>query len=243
MKPDPPSPGPLPAFPQGQRTGSGMGILPGLVVLSLLLVSFSSAWNLWLLYLLPRVEAQRALQIGSLLACLIPLNLACWAVPLGCFYRLRYDRRIPAGLPSWREDSSLALMAHFRSPWWRAYAQLFGWSLLLLPLQAIFSGWFFLGCYGLGLSFLASRAWLRQARENQRLTTRIDLMTGNVSIPELGEFPAGQARFWVKPELEVTPRRDTQVYWVMVGEQRWRRFELEEQAQQLASWMSQSQPG
>lgn len=216
------------------------GLLWSLFLVSVLLVSFSSAWNLWLLYLLPRVDAQRALQIGTLLVCLLPLTLACWAVPLGCYYRMRYDQRVPAGLPSWRENSRIALMAHFRSPWWRAYGQLFAWSLALLPLHIVFSGWRFLGCYGLALVFLAARAWWRQFCENRNTTTHLDLNTGLISIPQLGEFPAGTTRFWVLPEIEVTPRRDTQVFWVMVSEKRWRRFELEEQAQQLVTWLSEA---
>ena len=210
----------------------------GLGLASLAWVVFTSALDVWLLQRIPHLPAIPALQTAVALLCLIPFTLSAWAVPLAVSYRLRYDRRIPAGLPSWRQGHRVFLVAHFRSAFWRGYAALFAWSLLLIPMHLIVFSWWMVALHISLLAALGIRAGLRQWRNNRNDQTVIDAQRQTLTIPALGEIAWKELRVGLEEQLVVTPRRDTTLFWVTLQGQRWKQFPLPEQAQELASWLT-----
>lgn len=175
----------------------------------------------------------QALPWAVFLLCLLPLTLACWAVPLSVAFRLRYDRRVPAGLPSWRKNGRVGLIAHYRSAFWRGYASLFAWSLLLLPVYLFVTSWWLVAGHLLILVWVSLRATLRQARLNARDHLVID--GGKLTVSPLGELPCQAG---VEEELVVTPKKDQTFFWVTLAGQRWKRCELHEHAQAIADWIN-----
>lgn len=217
----------------------------GPVVLSRILVwaafFFSLGWTAFFSY----VEVGLALRPWDLrnltiLLCLLPFALAGWAVPLGVAYRLRFDRRVPAGLPSWQRGQQRILQAHFRSPWWLAYASLFAWSLMFLPVYLVVWGPWVVVLHALVLTSVAVRAFLRQSRSNRQQQAVLDCQqrTLDVLLPAgRVQLPWDGLRVAVEKQVEVTPKRDHTYFWVTLQEQRWKRCDLEEHAQAIADWL------
>ena len=183
------------------------------------------------------VSPPQALPWAVFLLCLLPLTLACWAVPLSVAFRLRYDQRVPAGLPSWEKDGRVGLIAHYRSAFWRGYASLFAWSLLLLPVYLFVTSWWLVAAHLLILVWVALRAAVRQARLNARDHLVIDRQRRTLTVAPLGELPCEAG---VEDELVVTPKKDQTFFWVTLAGQRWTRWELREHAQAIADWIKTS---
>ncbi len=162
----------------------------------------------------------------------LPFTLAGWAVPLAVAYRLRYDLRIPAGLPS----GPGFLMAHYRSPFWRAYAALFAYSLLFLLVYLFVSNWWLVWAELGLLSYVSIRAYSRQRRLNRE--QMVVFHPDHVEIPPYGKIPRKDLSFGVHEELTVLPKRDQLCWWVTVNGQNWKRCELREHAQAIADWLT-----
>lgn len=195
----------------------------------------------WLdLELLRRIHAHEgdSLRWAVFLLAVLPLTLACWAVPLAVLFRLRYDRRVPAGLPSWRRGHLLGLQAHYRSAFWRGYASLFAWSLLLLPIYLFALHWWLVWSHLALLIWAALRSALRQARLNREECVVLDQQRRVAWVPPYGEIAWADLRVEVKEELTVTPKKDLTCWWVTVNGQNWKRCELSEQAQAIADWLA-----
>lgn len=170
------------------------------------------------------------------LLAVLPLTLACWAVPLAMLFRVRYDRRIPAGLPSWSEGDRMVLQAHYRSAFWRGYASLFAWSLLWLPIYLFVTHWWLVWIQLAVLVWVALRSTLRQARLNREEQVVLDRGLRSAWIPPYGEIPWSDLQVQVFEELTVQPKRDQLCWWVTVNGQKWKRCELREHAQAITDW-------
>jgi len=186
------------------------------------------------LVVLQRISAQSP-EWAVFLLCLLPFTLAFWAVPLSVAFRLRYDRRVPAGLPSWERNGQSGLIGHYRSAFWRGYASLFAWSLLLLPIYLFVTSWWLVAAHLVILAWVSVRAGLRQARLNARDHLVIDRQRQTLTVPPLGELPCLAL---VEEELVVTPKKDQTFFWVTLGGQRWKRCELREHAVAIADWVT-----
>ena len=172
------------------------------------------------------------------LLAVLPLLLACWAVPLAVLFRVRYDRRVPAGLPTWRQGDRVGLQAHYRSVFWRGYASLFAWSLLLLPVYLFVVHWWLVWIH-LGLLLYATlRSALRQARLNREEQVVLDPSRRLAVVPPYGEIPFTELRVGVFEELTVTPKKDLTCWWVTINGQNWKRCELRDHAQAIADWLN-----
>ncbi|MFN8608479.1 MAG: hypothetical protein U0931_13160 [Vulcanimicrobiota bacterium] len=161
----------------------------------------------------------------------LPCLLAGWAVPLAVGYRLSFDRRVPAGLPAGPDY----LMAHYRSPFWRGYAALFGGSLLFCLIYLVAGNWWLVAAEPPLLAYAFVRSYRRQARLNQELTVR--LKPEGAIIPPFGLLAWPDLRLTVEEELTVTPKRDQLCWWVTVNGHKWKRCELPEHARAIASWL------
>jgi len=179
----------------------------------------------------------QALPWAVFLLVLIPFTLAFWAVPLSVAFRLLYDRRVPAGLPTWQKNHQVGLIAHYRSAFWRGYASLFAWSLLLLPVYLFVTSWWLVAAHMLILAWVTLRATVGQARLNARDHLVIDRQRQTVTVAPLGELPCDAS---VEEELVVTPKKDQTFFWVTLGGRRWKRYELREHAQAIADWIKAS---
>jgi hypothetical protein len=168
---------------------------------------------------------------------ILPLTLACWAVPLAALYRVSYDKRVPAGLPTWRKGHKVGLQAHYRSVFWRGYAALFAWSLLLLLPYLITVQWWLVYLHLALLVYAVLKATLRQARLNRQEQVVIDQDKRIVSIPPYGEIPWSDLKVAVQEELTVTPKKDLTCWWVTINGQNWKRCEIPEHAQAIADWL------
>lgn len=168
----------------------------------------------------------------------LPCLLAGWAVPLAVAYRLVYDRRAPAGLPSWRQAGRIYLMAHYRNPFWRAYASLFTCSLLFWVVYLAAGNWWLIGLEFLALAYAASRSYLRQIRLNQAQV--VTLQAGAANIPPFGQIPWSELELNIQKEVTVTPKRDQVCWWITVNGQPWKSCELPEQAQAIVDWIWQT---
>lgn len=166
------------------------------------------------------------------LLAVMPCTLAGWAVPLAVAYRLRYDRRNPAGLPG----GPGFLMAHYRSPFWRAYASLFAYSLLFLLVYLFVSNWWVIALELITLAYVSIRAFARQSRLNR--AQMVVFRSDHVEIPPYGKIPRKDLTFGVREELTVMPKRDQLCWWVTVNGQNWKRCELREHAQAIADWLT-----
>jgi hypothetical protein len=194
----------------------------------------------WLdLELLRRMHEQEGdpLRWAVFLLAVLPFSLACWAVPLAVLFRLRYDRRVPAGLPSWRRGDRVGLQAHYRSVFWRGYASLFAWSLALLPVYLFVVHWWLVWLHLTLLFYAASRSALRQARLNREEEVVLDMARRSALVPPYGEIPWTELMVAVKEELTVLPKRDQICWWVTINGQNWKRCELREHAQAIADWL------
>lgn len=197
----------------------------------------------WLdLELLRRIHQHQgdALRWALFLLAVLPLTLACWAVPLAALFRMRYDRRVPAGLPTWQRGHQLGLVAHYRSVFWRGYASLFAWSLLLLPVYLFLVHWWLVWIHLGILVVVALRSVLRQARLNREEQVVLDRQRRVAWIPPYGEIGWADLRVEVKEELTVLPKRDQICWWVTVNGQNWKRCELREHAQAIADWLREA---
>ena len=175
---------------------------------------------------------------------MVPFSLAAWAVPLGVAYRLRYDRRLPAALPSWRRGLQVGLLANYKSPFWRGYSACFGAGLLLIPLQLFGPSWVILGLQVcllvLAGAYVAVRQWRRNCDPSQQVV--IDQQRRTLQLPPLGQLSWSEVvGFDVEAEVVVTPRRDSTQYWVrLLGTgsiRRWKSFALPEHAHQVVGWL------
>lgn len=175
---------------------------------------------------------------------MVPFSLAAWAVPLGVAYRLRYDRRLPAALPSWRRGLQVGLLTDYKSPLWRGYSACFGAGLLLIPLQLFGPSWVLLGLQVsllvLGGAYVAGRQWRRNCDLAGQVV--IDRERRTLQLPPLGQLNWSEVvGFDVEAEIVVTPRRDSTQYWVRLlgtgSTRRWKSFSLPEHAQQVVDWL------
>ncbi len=219
------------------------------------LIAFSLAWLVsvsWLdLWLWQKMQLQlrqtapgNPLHTAVGLLALLPLTLGAWAIPLGIGYRLLYDRRVPAGLPTWRRGNQVGLVVDYKSPFWRGYTTLFTLSLVLLPIHLLGPVW---GLVALELVILCAfslrvswRHWRANNQIGQQVVIDKDLRT--LRLPPLGELAWNEIEgFAVEPEVVVSPRRDTTHYWVVLksggSARRWKNFALEEHAQQVVHWL------
>lgn len=197
----------------------------------------------WLdLELLRRIHDQQGdpLRWALFLLAVLPLTLACWAVPLAALFRIRYDRRVPAGLPTWSRGQQVGLLAHYRSVFWRGYASLFAWSLLLLPVYLFVVHWWLIWLHLGLLVWFALRSALRQARLNREEQVVLDRQRRVALIPPYGEIAWADLRIEVLEELTVLPKRDQLCWWVTINGQKWKRCELREHAQAIADWFKWS---
>lgn len=172
------------------------------------------------------------------LLAVLPLLLACWAVPLAALFRLHYDRRVPAGLPTWRRGQLVGLQAHYRSVFWRGYASVFAWSLLLLPIYLFLANWWLVWIHLGVLVYVGLRSALRQARLNREEQAVLDLGRRVAAVPPYGEIGWDELEVEVREELTVLPKRDQLCWWVTINGQNWKRCELREQAQAIADWLN-----
>ena len=159
------------------------------------------------------------------------------AVPLAPLYRVSYDKRVPAGLPTWRRGHQAGLQAHYRSVFWRGYAALFAWSLLLLLPYLITVQWWLVYLHLTLLAYAVLKATLRQARLNRQEQVVFDQDKKTVSIPPYGEIPWSDLQVAVQEELTVTPKKDLTCWWVTINGQNWKRCEIPEHAQAIADWL------
>lgn len=194
----------------------------------------------WLdLELLRRISQHQGdpLRWALFLLAVLPFTLACWAVPLAILFRLRYDRRVPAGLPSWRRGDRVGLQAHYRSVFWRGYASLFAWSLMLLPVYLFVVHWWLVWIHVALLLWAGLRSALGQARLNREECLILDKQRRVAWVPPFGEIAWSDLRVEVKEELTVLPKRDQICWWVTVNGHNWKRCELREHAQAIADWI------
>ncbi|MBS2038601.1 hypothetical protein JST97_26715 [bacterium] len=162
---------------------------------------------------------------------ILPCTLAGWAVPLAVAYRLRYDRRRPAGLPS----GPGFLMAHYRSPFWRGYASLFACSLCFWLVYLVAGNWVLVGAEFLLLLYVSARAYTRQARLNREQMLVIE--PDGVRVPPFGKIARQDFVLEVREELTVTPKRDQLSWWVTVNGRKWKNCALPEHAQEIVDWL------
>lgn len=179
-----------------------------------------------------------SLRWALFLLAVLPLTLACWAVPLAILFRLRYDRRVPAGLPTWSRSGQVGLLAHYRSVFWRGYASVFAWSLLLLPIYLFVVHWWLVWIHLAMLVYAGVRSSLRQARLNREECVVLDLSGRVATVPPYGEIPFAYFRVEVKEELTVLPKRDQLCWWVTINGHNWKRCELRDHAQAITDWLN-----
>lgn len=101
----------------------------------------------------------------------------------------------------------MGLQARCRSVFWRGYASVFAWSLLLLPIYLFLANWWLVWIH-LGVLVYVGLRSAPSSRLNREEQAVLDLGRRVAAVPPYGEIGWDELEVEVREELTVLPKRD-----------------------------------